>query len=411
MRAHRELHAGAGELPVVLDHPLVCAAEPALIRSQRRLDALIEDLRRARSFGFDTEFIGEGSYFTRTCLIQVATPDLVALIDPLCGLDLAGIWGLLVDPSVRTIVHAGTPDLELALRHTGTPARGVFDTQIASAFCGGSYPASLRSVVESLTDARLGPGLKFSQWDQRPLSDLQLRYAGDDVRYLPLLHDELVRRLEALGNLDWALEECRRLEHPRTYAPNPHARRLKARGSASLSHRQRFVLRRLIEWREEAARLRDVSPRSLIPDEGLLALASERPRTRTALSRIAGVPRMVKRELGDQLVAHIEGASREPMPPPARRRSLNERQKARVEQICAQSEDLARARSIAPQIVASKKELRQLAGSAILGEQPAPSRLLAGWRRILLAPILTDLGLSDDDPQGRAHASADSRCS
>ncbi len=406
MRAHHALHADAGELPPIIDHPLVCPDGPILIRNQKRLDALVEELRRARSFGFDTEFIGEGSYYTRTCLIQVATPTLVALIDPLCGLDLAGVWGLLVDPSVRTIVHAGTPDLELALRHTGTPARAVFDTQIASAFCGGAYPASLQSVVESFTDARLGPGLKFSQWDQRPLSALQLRYAGDDVRYLPLLYDELVRRLEDLGTLDWAVQESARLERPETYAPNPHARRLKAKGSGSLSHRQRFVLRRLIEWREEAARQRDVSPRTLLPDEGLLALASERPRTRSDLSRVSGVPRRVKSELGEQLVAHIEGASRAPIPPAGRRRILSERQKAQIERVCERVEKIARARSIAPGIVASKKELRQLAGSAILGEQTGPSRLLTGWRRVLLAPVLADLGvLVDEERNGQSTAS------
>ena len=47
-------------------------------------------------------------------------------------------------------------------------------------------------------------GLTFSHWDQRPLSPSQLRYAADDVRYLPALRRIIGERLDKTGHENWA---------------------------------------------------------------------------------------------------------------------------------------------------------------------------------------------------------------
>ena len=67
---------------------------------------------------------------------------------------------------------------------------------------GMAYPVSLSKLVNELVGARLGKGLTFSHWDQRPLSAVQMRYAADDVRYLPALRAELGRRIEARRQID-----------------------------------------------------------------------------------------------------------------------------------------------------------------------------------------------------------------
>lgn len=396
MRAHAELHeeASNGVTPSVLAHALVPSGDADLIEDQSELCELIAQVRARGSFAFDTEFIGERTYFTRTCLVQVGTPDRVALVDPLRGLDLSGVWALLSDPGVEKVVHAGVPDLELALRHTGAPARHVFDTQIGAGFCGMAYPASLRAVAESVCGAHLSPGLKFSQWDRRPLTGQQLRYAADDVRYLLLVRDGLIERLRAMGNLEWAREEFARLERAEEYESNPHTRRLKTEGAGQLTPRQRHVLRRLIEWREGEARARDLSPRTLIPDEGLVSIAREGPKDLSSLRRARGVPRGIAPELGEGVLGAMSRAACETMARPPKRRSLSERQKRDVEGVCERAEALARERGIALSIVGAKREIRQLAGASILGEEAGDSRLLVGWRRALLAPLLGELGFA-----------------
>ena len=76
---------------------------------------------------------------------------------------------------------------------------------VAAGFVNLPYPVSLSKLMGELTGARLGKGLTFSHWDQRPLSAMQLRYAADDVRYLPLARQEMGRRLEASGRVAAAL--------------------------------------------------------------------------------------------------------------------------------------------------------------------------------------------------------------
>lgn len=390
-REHEALHAEAAHAPNVLDHPLVPATDGGLIEDSLALASLAARVREAGVLAFDTEFIGERTYFTRTCLVQVALPQGIWLVDPLGELDLTPLLGLLVDPAVHKVVHAGTPDLELAVRTLGLPPANVLDTQIAAAFAGTSYPASLRALVEELTEAQLGPGLKFSQWDHRPLTAAQRRYASDDVRYLLLLRERLVSKLEAMGNLQWALEECSRLESLDAYEPNPHARRLRG-GRGRLSERERHVLRRLVEWREAEARERDITPRLLLPDEGMLALACPPAGDEEKIRQTKGVPRALKVERAAELAELIASAMGERLEIVRRPPPLTDAQRRAIEAGWKRLEELASERGVAPGMVATKKEARQLVLAAEHGRQPEGSRLVEGWRAELLAPLLRELG-------------------
>src|SRR5262249_31742199 len=157
-------------------------------------------------------------------------------------------------------------DVEPVHRLINRRAANIFDTQIAAGFVGLAYPVGLSKLVGELIGARLGKGLTFTHWDQRPLSPAQLRYAADDVRYLPALHVEIKRRLSSLGHESWAREECDSLCEPSRYGFDPVTTWSRIRGSGSLSPAQLAVLRELTIWRDAGARAHDVPARSFLKD-------------------------------------------------------------------------------------------------------------------------------------------------
>src|SRR5580658_4900128 len=114
---HATAHAEAEPVEQqACDHPLATDQPPVLVTRQEELSALLDHLRTAGSFAFDSEFIGELTYLPKLCLIQAASTTQVALVDPLADLDLRPFWELVADPSVQKIVHAGQQDVEPVFR-------------------------------------------------------------------------------------------------------------------------------------------------------------------------------------------------------------------------------------------------------------------------------------------------------
>ena len=221
-RSHASAHSDAPLPPEnTPDLPLVPKGAAPLLDERRRARELIDHLRTVGRFAYDSEFIGELTYHPKLCVIQVASAERVALIDPLADVDLTPFWELLCDPAVEKIVHAGDQDIEPVVRHLGRSPANFFDTQIAAGFCGLPYPVSLSKLVGELTGAKLGKGLTFTHWDQRPLSPMQLRYAADDVRYLPAVRAELGRRLDANGHAAGRRRSATRCATRRSTASTP----------------------------------------------------------------------------------------------------------------------------------------------------------------------------------------------
>ena len=86
-KSHAAAHGEMGSEADVPQMALVPRSAATLIATDGGLAELLEHLRSAGSFAYDSEFIGELSYVPKLCLIQVATAERVALIDPLAEVD------------------------------------------------------------------------------------------------------------------------------------------------------------------------------------------------------------------------------------------------------------------------------------------------------------------------------------
>jgi ribonuclease D len=399
-RSHESAHSDATlsqeSTHRIPDHPLVPRDSAPLITTQADLAELIAHVRSIGSFAYDSEFIGELTYIPKLCLIQVSTCKRVALIDPLAKIELKPFWELLCDGSVEKVVHAGQQDLEPVFRYLGRPPCNVFDTQIAAGFIGIAYPVALSKLAKEILGAWLGKGLTFSHWDQRPLSAMQLRYAADDVRYLPALRFEIGRRLEPAGHAAWVAEECAALCEPSLYRFDPEQQYLRVRGATSLPPAGLAILRELVIWRDAAARAHDVPPRAFLRDEILLDLARNPVKTVEKLDRVKHLPRPIEVAHGREIVEAIaRGLSAPDSGQPARRtHEETPTERFRADALWAAAECLAFGRGIDPNLVANRQEMGQLYRYLIGGGRSAETpdvRLLAGWRREAVGQALIDL--------------------
>ncbi|MGZ4298895.1 MAG: ribonuclease D [Solirubrobacteraceae bacterium] len=357
--------------------------------------------RQAGRLGIDTEFMSEGRYRALLCLVQVAVDDpagegegggpRIYLIDSLADVDVTPLAELLGDPSMEIVLHAGRQDVAILRRAWRTELDNIFDTQIAAGFTGASAQAGYGNLLGSVLGQRVGKTASYTRWDARPLTAEQLGYAAEDVAHLLQLSDEIQRRLRASGRLDWAREECRRLENA-TDERDPDTARERLPRIGQLDPRSRAVARTLAAWRERTASDLDRPVGSIVADPALVELAKRRPSTTAALEQIRGLhPPTIKRR-GEAILEVIQqGLQSAPIP----RDEARARSEPGDAPLIALAEALLRARALeaglAYELIASRAELELIVGAARRGEAEPDVRTLGGWRRELVGDDLSDL--------------------
>jgi ribonuclease D len=260
--------------------------EPEWVNSQAALDDLAGRLVGEDEVAVDTEFHREKTYFPHVALVQLAwSGGGLALVDPL-AVDLAPLAAVLTGGAV-TVAHAAEQDLEVLDRACGAVPSRLFDTQVAAGFIGFSTP-SLGTLVSDLIDIRLPKADRLTDWTRRPLSADQRRYAAADVAHLLELKAIITERLEKLGRLEWAEQECALLLSRRT--PNdPTVAWWRMKDARSLRGRTRGVAQAVAEWREREAMRRDLPARFVLPDMAMASLVHRVPTSREQLLEVRGL--------------------------------------------------------------------------------------------------------------------------
>ncbi len=352
------------------------------------LDSLCADLAGVGWFAIDTEFLREKTYYPKLCLLQVATPDMAACIDPLALDDLAPLLALLADHNLVKVFHSARQDMEIFYHLAGNPPAPVFDTQIAAPLLGYADQIGYANLVNEMLGVTLDKLHTRTDWTVRPLGDEQLRYAADDVIYLAALYQQLRDRLQSLGRLEWLDEDFRLLASPELYAVRPEDAWRKVKGANRLKGPSLSILQALAGWREQQASSRDRPRGWLLRDDAMVDIARHKPVTLQALSAIRGLSDGLLKRSGDELTAIIKKAAGEkpiPFPDAGMRNRLSAEQDALVDVMMAVVRLAAVENSLNPSVLASRKQLEAL----LLGD--TKSGVMQGWRRKLVGERLQRL--------------------
>ncbi|HZJ52323.1 MAG TPA: ribonuclease D [Actinomycetota bacterium] len=359
---------------------------PRVISSAAELEAAVVGARASGCVGLDTEFLRERTYRARLCLVQLATPEGIFIVDPVSGLDVAAVAELVSDPSVQVIVHAGKQDFELFFDRFGAVPANVFDIQIAAGFLG--YGASLPygRLVEAVAGRALEKGESYSDWCRRPLTEAQLRYASDDVAYLLEVAGRLESELQERHRLTWAQEEMGPLEQTSAYENDPEQAWRRVAGRGSLSPNRLGVLREVAAWRERSASRRDLPRGWVIKDPTLVEIARRAPKDLRGLEAIRGLsPKEAERSQKALLEAIAKGRSH---PIEAERPAPSRVIQRRARLLSSLADAVVRARcedaGVATELVATRSELESLLSFIVAGSlRENDYRILRGWRREL----------------------------
>lgn len=341
------------------------------------LSALCETLRDQPVLALDTEFLREKTYYAKLCLLQVASEDVVACIDPLALDNIDPLLDILYDPSVTKVLHSARQDLEIFFDLRGDLPRPVFDTQIAATLLGFGEQIGYANLVRQMLDVELDKMATRTDWSQRPLEQEQLHYAADDVRYLFTIYHQQADQLNAKGRMAWLAEDFDALTDVATYAMAENELWRRVKGTQRLKGAQLAVLRELAIWREQRAKASDRPRRWILKDEVLCDIARRSPGDLPGLEKIRGLEGRVIKQHGEALLKLVQKARRTPpeswpLRPEGRRLSLA--QDALVDMLMAVLRLRAVENDVTPSVLASRKDLEAL----VSGCRDVP--IQHGWR-------------------------------
>lgn len=354
---------------------------------------LLEQLSRSTWVGLDTEFISEGRYQPQLCLVQIAYEGGLAIIDPTAIHDLSEFWKLLCDGRREVIAHAARGEMEFCYRAIHKLPEWLFDIQIAAGFVGIDYPIGFRNLVDRLLDIEISKGETRTDWLKRPLTNRQIEYALNDVRYLYDMAKILKSRLKEHDRFGWfqedALASCYRLQQEwekpkwRTTAK-----------CSSLPPREQAIVRELWFWRDRVAKKTNQISTRVLRDDLIIELAKLNTSEPQRISTIRGMtrPDLVRQyESISRAIARALSLDRSELPEPAEKQSYPQYHVI-VQFLYTAFNMICKQNRFSTSLVGTQNDVREYV-AFLYGTLPDGmiSRLSRGWRSKLVGSFLRDL--------------------
>jgi ribonuclease D len=173
-------------------------------------DALTAKYLQAEAIAVDTETMGLNYVRDRLCLVQLSAPGLLTVIKIAKGQTIAPNLKRVMESTQSTkIFHFARFDVAQLRHRLDIITNPIFCTKIASKLIR-TYSSrhGLKELVYQLEGVELDKSSQCSDWgDADNLSDAQLRYAANDVRYLVSMREKLIGKLKREDRWELA-QEC-----------------------------------------------------------------------------------------------------------------------------------------------------------------------------------------------------------
>ncbi|WP_299014629.1 ribonuclease D [uncultured Photobacterium sp.] len=366
-----------------------------IVTTTERLEVVCEHARTQATVMLDTEFVRTRTLYPKLGLIQLFDGDCLALIDPLAIDDLEPLWALLRDQSVTKVLHACGEDLEVFQHYAGCLPVPMLDTQVMASFLGYGVSAGFGTLVNDFLGIELDKGEARTNWLARPLTAKQLDYAAADVFYLLPLFQKLYEQVEAKGWLEALEQECATLMLKRVKQADPDKAYLDIKNAWQLDPKQLAILQKVAKWRMLEARKRDLALNFVVKELNLWKLARFNIKSKAVMAK-EGFDNMEIQRHGSRLLKmayDVDDMSPQQYPEKIVRlvdlagyKQLVKRIKDEVTKVEAET-------GLAPEFLASKKQVNQLISWAWKKQKPADDMpdMLKTWRKSLFEERVTSL--------------------
>ncbi len=256
-----------------------------LIENENDLHNICLELKNNDFLSIDTEFVHVKTFFPMLSLIQIGDKNNAIAIDMQKITNYDSINELFSNNNITFVFHAMSQDL-IALNYANIviPDK-IFDTQIAGAFLGFGESISYAKLVKHFCDVELDKTARDTDWGIRPLAQIQIDYALDDVIWLHKVYGKLLKLAENENKLEWIKQEiaCYTQEDRYTFTAHNAISRVKIR-----NHDPYIlgIVSQLADLREHIAITRNISRKKMFKDDDLLYVAQKQPENHKDLKNL-----------------------------------------------------------------------------------------------------------------------------
>ena len=231
----------------------------------------LNEISKVHKIGVDTEFNWRNTYYPEICLIQISTQKKIFIFDLISLKKVQPLKNIFNNKDIKKIFHSSRGDLSVLKSSLDIETNNLFDTQIAENFLENdfSYQKSYKDLVKNYFYVNLPKSETNSDWIKRPLSQDQIKYSADDVRYLIKIHDlqgKLLKKQNKMDHVKDAFLEEKKVSEL-SFLESRLRRFMKKKNKPSKMEEKIFI------WREKEAMQQNVPPNKIFQEKYIKTLS------------------------------------------------------------------------------------------------------------------------------------------